>query len=221
MSDLPPTPSFPEPPGGVGEGPPPPPGSVERAPPAEEPAPPQKRSSRWPVVLAVVLVLFVIGGAVALYSWATGGPSSCGDGDFTSARFGYCTAIPSGWDVVAPNGDDAATADRFQQPAASGTIEVTAVPLSGGQDLDQFTTYVRQLDEEAGWVVGRSTPTQVADIDAVTFDIEAGTDAATRSREVVFVRDGFAWRVQLADGASSFDASTRALDQLLGAWVFL
>jgi hypothetical protein len=176
-------------------------------------------------VIAVFALLGVAAGVVMVLAWVLGGPETCAGGDFSSDRFGYCARVPSGWEVVASTDDEAGPAtgdaDRFQQPGAAGTILVTAVPLSGGQDLERFATFVRGLGSDAGWDVGGMSSTEVAGTEAITFDLVAGDDGQTRSREVVFVRDGFAWRVQLADGATSFDASARALDDLLASWVFL
>jgi hypothetical protein len=205
MSSLPPLPA-------------PPPGrdEVEHAPvvPEEEP------SSRWPVVAALLGLLIVGGGVVALLDWVLGGPTVCEEGSFTSDRFGYCTQVPSGWEAAAATDDE--VADRFLRPTDAGTILVTAVPVSDGQDLERFADYVRGLDTEAGATVGKMNGVEVAGVEAVMFDVTAGAeDDATRSREVVFLRDGSAWRVQLADASLSFDASTRALDELLEGWVFV
>jgi hypothetical protein len=201
---------------------PPSPGQ-EVEPPEVPEQPDESRSSRWPVALAVFALFGVAAGVALVLAWVLGGPATCGEGDFSSDRFGYCARVPSGWEVVASTDDGAglATGDRLQQPGAPGTILVTAVPLSTGQDLERFATFVRGLGRDAGWDVGDMSSTEVAGAEAMTFDLAAGEDGETQSREVVFVRDGFAWRVQLADGATSFDASTRALDDLLASWVFL
>lgn len=229
MGSLPPLPAPPPAEGEPAPALPPEPG--EPAEPVPEPAPADdsersdgRRSSGWPVAIAVLAMVGVAFGVFALLTWVVGGPASCGEGDFSSDRFGYCIGVPSGWEVVAATDENDPTTrdtDRFQQPGAAGTILITAVPLAPGQDLEGFASAVRSLDEGAGWDVGEMSTIEVAGQDAVTFDIAAGQTGATRSREVVFVTDKFAWRVQLADDQTNFDASTRALDELLTSWVFL
>jgi hypothetical protein len=188
--------------------------------PVEPVAPEEERSSLWPILAALFGLLVVAGGVVILMSWVLRGPFDCGAGAFKSDRFGYCTQVPSGWDAAAASADE--SADRFFQLATAGTILVTAVPVSEGQDVERFASYVRSLDADSGSTVGQVNETVVAGVDALTFDVTAGPeDDATRSREVVFVQDGFAWRVQVADASAGFDASTRALDELLAGWAFV
>ena len=235
MDPLPPLPAPPPADDEAGPALPPEPGKLpapEQHPePVNEPAPADAsdqskgpRSSGWPVAIAVLAMIGVAVGVFVLLTWVFGGPVTCGEGDFSSDRFGYCIRVPSGWEVVAAADENEPTTrdtDRFQQPGAAGTILITAVPLAPGQDLDSFVSAVRSLDEEAGWDVGDISTTEVAGQDAMTFDVSAGEGGATRSREVVFVSDRFAWRVQVADDETNFEASTRALDELLTSWVFL
>jgi hypothetical protein len=42
-----------------------------------------------------------------------------------------------------------------------------------------------------------------------------------RSREVLFTRDGVAWRVTLADEDVGFEANLRRLDEFLESWRFI
>ena len=206
MTSLPPLPA-------------PPPGSGD-VPPVAPPSPDDDRPARWPIAVAIAALLAVAVVGVALISWVGDAPADCEPGTFASARFGYCTRVPSGWVATAASSGDAA--DLFAQPSAAGSILVTAVPVSAGQDLERFADYVRKLDTDAGAILEPSQPAKVAGIDAVTFDLAVGAqDDATRSREVVFVQDGYAWRVQLADGSSSFEESGRSLDEMLAAWVFV
>ena len=171
--------------------------------------------------MLVLLLTAVVGiGAFALVSWAGGG-STCADGDFESVRFGYCTRTPPGWIAAAAKGEDTPL-DRFLLQDGSAAITVTAVPLSKGQDLARFEQFVRGFDERAGATTGASSQIDVDDTEGVVFDVTLdGPDGATRSREVLFTRDGIAWRVTLADGEVGFEASAARLDEFLEAWRFV
>jgi hypothetical protein len=200
--------------------PPPPPGGPEGGgPPPPPERPREERRPVVPIVVAIALTVLVGVGAFALVSWARGG-APCEEGDFRSARFGYCVRTPSGWVAAAAESEGTAL-DRFLLPDGAATITVTAVPLTKGQDLARFEQFVRGYDEQAGGTPGESSPREVGGVDALTFDVTLeGPDAVTRSREVLFVRDGIAWRVTLADEETSFEASTRQLDEMLGTWRF-
>ena len=198
---------------------PPPPGSAE-PPELPSPAEPDERPSRLPVVLAVLLTVLVGAGAFALVSWARGGPA-CAEGDFESVRFGYCARPPSGWIAAPAQGADTPL-DRFLLQDGAAVITVTAVPLTRGQDLARFEQFVRGFDEGAGATTGASSPIEVDDVEGVAFDVTlGGSDDVTRSREVLFTREGIAWRVTLADSEVGFEASTQRLGELLDSWRFV
>jgi hypothetical protein len=199
---------------------PPPPG-VSPAP--EAPSPPASEpESRHllPVLLAVGLAAAVAVGGVALVSWARGG-GGCESGSFESRRFGYCVRAPSGWTAVAADGAEAPL-DRFFVRDGAATITVTAVPLTQGQDLARFEQFVRGYVEDAGATTDASRSVTVDGVEGVAFDVRIeGADEQIHSREVLFARDGIAWRVTLADQQVGFDASARQLDELLASWHFV
>lgn len=173
-----------------------------------------------PVVLALVLTVLVAAGGFALVSWATGG-AVCGEADFESVRFGYCASTPAGWTAAAAQGKDTPL-DRFLLRSGPAVITVTAVPLTRGQDLARFEQFVRGFDETVGASAGRSMPLEVDGVDAVAFDAALeGPDGVVRSREVLFVRAGIAWRVTLADEQVGFEASLERLGSLLDSWRFI
>jgi hypothetical protein len=178
-----------------------------------------ERRSSAAVVLALLLTVAVGLGAWALISWARGS-DTCEAGAFESVRFGYCVRAPGGWTAEAA-GDEGPALDRFLMADGPGTITVTAVLLSKGQDLARFEQFVRGFDEDAGATLGQSRRTEIDGAAAVSFDIttEDG-DATTLGREVLFVREGTAWRVQLADDEPGFEASVRQLDDMLATWRF-
>lgn len=204
------------------EGPamPPPPGEGHDS--GEEPGPegPPEHRSVVPIVLALLLTALVGLGGFALVSWASGGAACEGDA-FRSVRFGYCTETPAGWVAEAAEGEDSSL-DRFLLQDGAAAITVTAVPLTRGQDLARFEQFVRAYAEEAGATTGVSSATEVDGVDAIAFDSRLeGPDGVVRSREVVFAREGIAWRVTLASDDVAFDASIRRLDELLGSWRFV
>ena len=98
---------------------------------------------------------------------------------------------------------------------------MTAVPLTKGQDLARFEQFVRGYAEDAGGRTGAASSLEVDGVEAVAFDVTVeGPDGIVRSREVLFTRDGVAWRVTLADEDVGFEANLRRLDELLESWRF-
>ncbi|MET0801301.1 MAG: hypothetical protein ABWZ53_09055 [Actinomycetota bacterium] len=170
-------------------------------------------------MIALLLTVVVGLGGWALISWARGG-ATCEAGAFESQRFGYCVRAPGGWTAEAAS-DEGPALDRFLVADGPGTITVTAVRLSKGQDLARFEQFVRGFDEDAGATLGESSRAEVDGAAGVVFDItmEDG-DGTTLGREVLFVREGTAWRVQLADDEPGFEASVRQLDDMLATWRF-
>ncbi len=214
--------SIPPPPAPSGGSPMPPPpdpgGGGEDPPPPEGPDQPERRTT-VPIVIAILATVLVGVGAFAVVSWASGG-SGCAAGDFESVRFGYCARAPGGWTASAAQGDDESL-DRFMLQDGAATITVTAVPLTKGQDLARFEQFVRGYDEDAGGRTGAASSLEVDGAQAVAFDVTVeGPDGVVRSREVLFTRDGIAWRVTLADEDVGFDANLRRLDEFLESWRF-
>ena len=203
---------------------PPPPG-VPTAPETPSPATPEATGvepepRHGPAVfLAIALAVAVAVGAVVLVSWARGG-GGCEPGSFESRRFGYCVRPPSGWTAAAAEGA-ASPLDRFFVPDGAATITVTAVPLTQGQDLARFEQFVRGYVEDAGATADPSRPVTVDGVEGVAFDVRLeGADGQVRSREVLFARDGIAWRVTLADEQVGFEANVHRLDEMLESWRF-
>lgn len=171
-----------------------------------------------PVTIAALLTLLVGGAAFMLVTWARGG-TGCEASDFESTRFGYCARTPAGW-IAVPAGKGI-TLDRFMIQDGPATITVIAVPLTRGQDLTRFEQFVRADVEAASATAGSSSKLEVDGVEAIEFDVTLeGADGVVRSREVLFVREGVAWRVTLADEEVGFEASTRHLGELLASWRF-
>ncbi len=211
--------SIPMPPAPAGDPPmPPPPGSGGGEEGPSPPEPPERRAT-VPVAMALLVTVLVGVGAFAVASWASGG-SGCEAGDFESVRFGYCARAPAGWIAAAAQGEDASL-DRFLLQDGAATITVTAVSLTKGQDLARFEQFVRGYDEDAGGRTGATSSLEVDGAEAIAFDVTVeGPDGVVRSREVLFTKDGVAWRVTLADEEVGFEANLRRLDEFLESWRF-
>jgi hypothetical protein len=199
-------PPFPEPP-------PPLPGSEPEVPPA--PA----RTSRAPVLVAVLVLLGVVGAVVGTAAWISV-PGRCDQATFTSSRFDYCLVEPQGWSGTEVS-DQGQNYDRFQTTGASANVAIAAAPLGSGQTVDDVVTDVRTQAQEQGFSLGPMTPRRVDGVRAVQWDVTADSEGVqVMVREVVFARGGVYWRVQLADLQEQFDLHTGDLTRMLDSWHF-
>jgi hypothetical protein len=180
-----------------------------------------ERPSRGPIAVALTVLLGVLGIAIGIVLWRSNAPEPCPRDSFVSERFGYCVSLPRGWDAIDP-AFVGSTIDRFEAPSGGGTIDISAVPLQEGQDIDVFAAYVRTLDERSGLKIDEDGSESVGDVTARSFDVSTASGGdPTLGREVVFVRDGFAWRVQMSDASGAFEATAELLDDMLESWIFL
>jgi hypothetical protein len=165
------------------------------------------------------VLLVLVGVVTALAGWLAA-PGRCDEATFTSDRFGYCVAAPPGWSAE-PARVGQTTVDSFLVPDGSAAVFVQAVDLQDGQTLDRFAEFVRALGEQGGYSMGVTSQMEVAGVPALTWEVVASSPTgATRMREVVFVRESTAWRVQFADTAGGFDAHSEAFQQMLASWHF-
>ena len=116
----------------------------ERAP-IEMRKPPQPSKWRPLIVLGVVLGAAAVVGAFFVLR-----PDPCGDTNFESENFGYCLLVPDGWEAGPAQFGADVTLDQFAPPTGSATVVVEAVDLETGAELDQWSEFVRQRDEDAG-----------------------------------------------------------------------
>lgn len=185
--------------------------------PIEVPEP--RRASRWRGVALVGVLAAAALGAGVFYVLR---PDPCRGTNFSSANFGYCLTVPQGWTAERAQVGSGATLDQFSVPSKAATVLVEAVDLPQGATLESFARFVQQRDRGAGLTPGRSTSTKVGGVEARQWDISAPADGAQAYtlREVVFVRDGFGWRVQFNDLASDFPGHASGFSQLLRSWRF-
>src|SRR5918994_3414102 len=199
-------PPLPPPPGGE-------PGPEARA---EEPGRPPRLFV--PVLLAALIVTATL---VAVAAWWGQGDPGCETSTVESSRFGYCIAAP-GWRFT----DEPRTArlpyDQLVRPADASTVRIVAIDLDEGQDLDVVVQMIRSIQTEDETDVGQVVVRRVAGVQAAQWDvaIRLGSPDARRIREVVFVRDGTAWRVQLLADAGGFDTRLDDFEAILRSWTF-
>ena len=201
--------------------PPPPPGPPQIPPPpgpepASVPAVADLRPSRVPLVVGVALVAAFFGIGAFLWVWAAR-PAPCDDANISSERFGYCISAPVGWRLAEPVGQEL-PADQLFRPDGDTTLMIQAVET--GRDLAAFAEDVRRLQTDNGLNTEELRELTVAGVDALQWDATLESSGAVRSRTVVFLRDGIAWRLQFADSTSVFDEHVGDLARMLRSWQF-
>lgn len=186
-------------------------------PPIEIRRPPQPSAWR-PVILIGILAAVAIGaGAFVMLR-----PDPCGDTNFRSENFGYCLVVPSGWEAGPARFGADVTLDQFAPPAGSATVVVEAVDLESGTQLDRWSDFVRQRDEDAGLTPGPASEARLGGADALQWDVSVSSDAgdAYLMREIVTVKDDIGWRITLNDLQAAFDTSAVAFRDMLDSWHF-
>jgi hypothetical protein len=180
------------------------------------PKPPSK--ARPYVVLGVLLAAALAAGAFLLLR-----PNACEDTNFASDNFGYCVLVPDGWEAGPARFGADVTLDQFAPPTESATVVVEAVDLEDleGVALEDWSDYVRRIDEEGGLVPGPASETRLGDVPALQWDATVEGDGATfRMREVVAVRAGVGWRITLNDLDDAFGTSAVVFQGILDSWKF-
>ena len=196
----------------------PPPERPAIPPPPEAPTAPPAPTSHTPLVVGLMLVALVFAGGTLVLRWLAA-PSACADANVRSDRFGYCLTAPPGWRVAEPQGGTL-PADELFRPAGDTTITIQAVET--GRDLHTFVDDVRTVQRSSGLDVGNVTSIDVDGVPASVWDASiASTSETIESRNVVFERDGVAWRVQFADSADGFDQHVADLARILDSWHFI
>jgi hypothetical protein len=196
--------------------PPPPGGEPEPEAQAEE----LRRSLRVPV-LVLVGALVATMTVVAIARWRAPEAGICEASTVESARFGYCIAAP-GWRLTNEARMSNLPYDQLVSPADASTVRIVAIDLDTGQDLQLVVRTIRGIQTEDAIDVGTVVDRRVAGVEAAQWDvsIRPGSPDARRIREVVFVRGGTAWRVQLLADAGGFDTRVDDFEAILRSWIF-
>jgi hypothetical protein len=187
---------------------------------SEEPEEP-RRSSRTPV-LVLLGALLATSALVAVERWRSPSDEVCETSTVESARFGYCIAAP-GWRLTNEPREPRLPYDQLVRHADASTVRIVAIDLDTGQDLDLVVRTIRSIETEGGGSeVGAVVDRQVAGVQAAQWDVDVrpGSSEARRIREVVFVRDETAWRVQLLADAGGFDLRLDEFEAILRSWTF-
>jgi hypothetical protein len=197
--------------------PPPPPGRDAEV---EEAAPEAPTRSAAKAVLVVVGLLAVLAGVVVAGYWWLGGPGVCDRSTVESARFGYCVAAP-GWELTNEAAQTELPYDELIKPADASTVRIMAIQLQTGQGLEEIVQAARDIATQDGMTVGEVVERRVAGVPAAQWDfvLEAG-QVEQQVREIVFVREGSAWRVQLQTDTEGFDVRVEEFEDILGTWTF-
>jgi hypothetical protein len=197
--------------------PPPPPG---READVEEAAPEAPTRSAGKAIAVVAGLLIVLAGVIVAGIWWLGGPGVCDRSTVESARFGYCVAAP-GWELTNEAAQTDLPYDELIKPADAATVRIMAIQLQTGQGLDEVVQAAREIATQEGVDVGEVVERRVAGVPAAQWDfVLDGGQVEQQVREIVFVRDGAAWRVQLQADAQGFGVRAEEFEDILGTWTF-
>jgi hypothetical protein len=171
------------------------------------------------VLLGAVVVTSAL---VAVAARRAPSDGTCESSTVESARFGYCIEAP-GWRLMNESSEKALPYDQLVRPADASTVRIVAIDLDAGQDLNLVVRTIRSIQTEGGATeVSAVVDRQVAGVHAAQWDVavRAGSSEDRRIREVVFVRDETAWRVQLLAGAGGFGPRLDEFESILRSWTF-
>jgi hypothetical protein len=197
---------------------PPPPSGAE--PEIEETAPEGARRSPGRAVAVVAGFALAVAGVIAAGIWWLGGPGLCDTHNVESTRFGYCVAAP-GWEFTNETTETTLPYDELIKPADASTVRIVAIQLQGNESLDEVVMAVRDIESEDGAEVGEVVDRRVAGVPAAQWDLALGEGTVEQQvREVVFVRNGAAWRVQLQADTDGFEVRAEEFEDILRSWTF-
>ncbi|HJS26826.1 MAG TPA: hypothetical protein VJ913_06855 [Actinomycetota bacterium] len=181
----------------------------------KKPEPPSKLR---PLLVLVGLVA-IAAGVSAFLAFR---PDPCQETNFESDNFGYCLIVPEGWEAGPAQFGADVTLDQFAPPTGSATVVVEAVDLESGTELDQWSEFVRQRDEDAGLTPGPASEADLDGADALQWDVSVASEGGQTflMREVVTIKGNVGWRVTLNDLQDGFDTSAVVFNDMLESWHF-
>jgi hypothetical protein len=170
------------------------------------------------VVTAFVVALVVAFSGLAVRSALR--PAPCQSAAFVSSSFGYCVNPPTGW-TGSPAAQEFFGVDAFRSDTSPVVVYIDAIQL-GDENLDAVAAVVRQLDQKVGPVTLSEITTSSLDGEptrewTVTQQSRQGGRAV---REIITVRDGIAWRIEVADVQGAPDQDYTEAQQLLDSFRF-
>jgi hypothetical protein len=183
------------------------------------PDPPPKPWSRTKVV-AVLAALFAVGAAVGFGGAMLLERGPCEGASFVSEAYGYCVDTPAGWESSSA-ADEPSGVDAFRDTAGATVVYVEAVRLAEGDDLHAFATSMRVSASMNGFAVTDPVPGTLGGAPSLEWDaVSSQDDLRIVVREIVSIRGGVAWRLQIADGATPEAPDLDAARELLDTWRF-
>ncbi|HET9672070.1 MAG TPA: hypothetical protein VFQ40_04400 [Actinomycetota bacterium] len=199
--------------------PPPPPGALPEPPqPEPEPGSPSGSAAKVALVAAGLLVV-LLGIGVGTLLWLRA-PGLCDGSTVESTRFGYCLAAP-GWEFTNERSSSELPYDELVHPADASSVRILAVEVGAEANLGDVVSNVRESEAEQGITPGDISDTSVAGVPAAQWDLllQEG-DVEVQVREVIFLREGTAWRVHLIADPEGFDARVPEFERILNSWTF-
>ena len=190
--------------------------SAER-PQVEIPKPPEP--PRWrPILILGIAGLVLAGAGVALLVR----PNPCRGTNFSSANFGYCLDVPEGWTAEPAVFGGSATLDQFTPSKDSTTVLVEAHDLSSGATLEEWASFVRQKEQDAGLIPGTASDLSVGGAAAEEWQVTTTSNSgvAYTMRDVVVVRDNVGWRITLNGTDPTFQRAVQVFRSMLDSWRF-
>lgn len=168
----------------------------------------------------MLAALFAVGAVVGFGGAVLLERGPCEGASFVSVAYGYCVDTPTGWES-SPAADEPSGVDAFRDTDGATVVYVEAVRVPGDQDLDAFATSTRVQDSLNGYAVTDPVLGTLGGAPSLEWDAVTGDgDAKVVVREIVALRGGVAWRLQIADSADTADPELAEARALLDSWRF-
>lgn len=189
-----------------------------REPPDEEMDVPPSTQRSPVAALATLIALVLLAGGVA--TWLALRPSPC-EGKFSSQQFPYCVAVPAGWQPSQETIQGSPT-DAFASPSFDPFVLVSAGEGQPGLGTDAFAESHRDAQEQSGLFPGPTRPVDVGGTPAVAWEFTNTADSGEvlRHRNVVLVRGGTAWTIQLVVDRDRFRRAVVKFERMLDSWAW-
>ncbi len=147
------------------------------------------------------------------------GSGPCHEATFESAAFGYCVDTPEGW-LVSPASEEEAGADVFRNQDGATVVVVKAVEHESGS-LEAFADSIRKSDSLAGFALGEVEGGNLAGSPTLEWDVRVSTEVSeVLMREIVVIREGKAFRLQIADEEGAPPDGVDEATRLVDSWRF-
>ncbi len=183
--------------------------------PIAQPASPAPRARRrWPVALAVcILVLFVLGGAAYAVRVLTAPPPVATQTTYHDPQHRFSFQRPALWQVTATSAG-ADLSDASGTSTATVTVSLPPTPVTAAQEADRLATQLDLQPTTAQTIAGQSWERRSGQV--------TGSDGAVRQLTVlVTVYGGELYTIQLSSPVASFSAIDNAVyEPLLASFTF-